>query len=68
MNCPHCNKKLSGWAIEKAVRNVESYGGESFNLQCPKCKEKYCITLERDVKVLSIQKVTDKTTLLDFYD
>ena len=51
MRCPHCNKNIVDRFHEIAETNAESYGSDWFIFECPKCKKRYSIYIERVVKI-----------------
>lgn len=54
MKCPHCNKNVI--IYQMAIRNCESYGSNSYNLLCNKCKNPITVYLKRVVKCGEIVK------------
>ncbi len=54
MKCPHCNKtkrdgEKNNWVFEKASKNVEFYGSNSFVFKCQFCNKKYRVYFQRKV-------------------
>jgi len=58
VQCPHC--KLDGitqFEYDRAERNVENYGAESFVFQCQSCKNKFAVGMARRVCVTHVKPV-----------
>jgi ribosomal protein S27E len=54
IKCPHCNK--ADCVNEKAYRNAEVYGSNTFHLPCIYCGKMIQVTLVRKVELKAICK------------
>jgi DNA-directed RNA polymerase subunit RPC12/RpoP len=54
--CPYCKTKHLPDHFDKASRNVEYYGSDSFVLNCSKCHKKVRIRLVQCVVLTSVEE------------
>ncbi len=51
--CPHCGRRINknSEEFEKAERNAEYYGDNTFVFVCKKCKKKMRVVFKRTIKI-----------------